>query len=184
MCNFLSGIGFPDGSIKTSDATESHEHLILAFGLKESINLSKNGWVRFEYSPEDIIDMCDITKYRLTIDQVIIPDWVTDEIMESWERKANQLVKGMILLDGEIPILLGGKWIFGGNVIVNSIVNSIIVSMWGGSIKDMWGAINDMRGGSINDMRGGSINDMWGGSINDMWGGSIINDKRNNKEAK
>lgn len=164
MCSFLSGIGFPDGTIKTSDATDSHEHLILAFGLKESDNLSKNGWVRFEYSPEYNADVCDITKYRLNIDQDIIPDWVTEEIKESWERKANQLVKGMILIDGKIPILLGGKWVLGGTVVVNMLVNAVIAHM---------------QNGTINDMRNGTINNMWGGTIKNMRNGTIKNDRRN-----
>jgi hypothetical protein len=172
MCNFLSGIGFLDGSIKTSDATDSHEHLILAFGLKESNNLSKNGWVRFEYHPENNADMCDVTKYRLNIDQDIIPDWVTDEIKESWERKANQLVKGMILIDGEIPILLGGRWVLGGTVVVNSIVNSIIQTMLGNS------QVNEMLGNS-------QVNTMWENSqVNTMLGNSQVNEMLGNSQVK
>jgi len=190
MCNFLSGIGFPDGTIKTSDTTDSHELQIIAFGLNEHDDLTKNGWVRYEYTVDNQNDVCDITKYRLKIDQDIMPDWLTGEITESWERKSNQLVKGMILSGGEIPILLGGKWVLGKNVVVKSVVNSIIVSMCdNSSVKNMYdnSSVKYMYGNSsvINMHGNSSVKYMYdNSSVKYMYGNSSVINMCDNSSVK
>ncbi len=132
MCRFLSAIAFADGDVYTNDATDSHEHLIAALDLDDSGDIEKNKWCRVEYTTEEGKDLVDISRYELRIDQER-PAWITDELEERWARKLRQQAKGMILTTGKKKILLGGKWILGGDVRIDRAFNANIRAMYSSS---------------------------------------------------
>ena len=171
MCQFLSGIGFKNGDVFTSDYTDNHENMIEAWGLKEKFD---NGWVRLEYTSDTLTDL---STYRLNIDESYIPSWVTEEIKEKWERKLKTRAKRMILLVGEINCLLGGKYVVGGDVKINNVISSNIVFCGDNA------SITKVRdNASITDVRdNASIIDVWdNASITDVRGNATITDVRDN----
>jgi hypothetical protein len=171
MCQFLSAIAFADGDVYTNDATDSHERLIAALDLDDSGDIEKNKWCRLEYTTEDSKDLVDITKYRLMIDQEQ-PAWITDELKDKWERKLRQRVKGMILTTGKKKILLGGKWILGGDVKIDCAVNTNIRVMQESS------QVRVMREGS-------QVGVMWGSSqVGVMWEGSQVRVMRESSQVR
>lgn len=123
MSQFLSGFGFKNGDIRISDYTDYHSFMERAWNLKEHPD---NEWVKWEYIS---FVLTDINTYSLIIEETNIPSWVTDKIKEKWERKIKAKLKSMILLDGEYDVLLGGKYVLGGNVKVNTIISSNIISI-------------------------------------------------------
>jgi len=148
MCQFLSGIGFKNGDVITSDYTDRHELLILAYGLRETPAPRDNGWVRLEYTSDT---KTDIDSYKLGIDETDIPSWVTDKVKEKWISKLRVRLKDMIIITGEKEILLGGKYILGGDAKILQAYNVIIVEMWDSSqIGTMWGSsqVSKMYGSS------------------------------------
>ena len=130
MCNFLSAIGFKSGAVFTSEYTDRHDLLVKTHGLHETPAPRDNGWVKLEYTSDTLTD---ISTYKLTIDETDVPSWVTDEIREKWERKMHAIVKRSILLTGEIPCLLGGKYVLGGDVRIEEAHGVWIVAMYGSS---------------------------------------------------
>ena len=184
MCRTFSGVIKQDEEIIMSDYTDTHGYIILANGLKESslVMQGKNGWARFEYYGRNL---CDIKTYKLTIDESTIPDWLTDEVKERLTKRLKEIVKKKILTKGKIPILLGGKWILGGNVIVEKAVGANIILMHGkakvGVLREnsqvgvLWG--NSQVGVLRENSR---VGELWGNSrVGELWGNSrVIKDNR------
>ena len=66
MCNFLSAIVLSNGDVLTApEYTDSHEDLILHFGLENCDNSRCQHFVRVEFTPEKIDDP---DSYTLKID--------------------------------------------------------------------------------------------------------------------
>ncbi len=189
MCDFLSGIVLKNGYLITSDYTDLHGLIAEDAGLKERRVPLDMGWVNVEYTSDNLLD---INTYELKVDESDVPDWFDDSMREKITKKMHRLAKKCILIDGEIPILLGGKWIIGGEVKIQKAVNSLIVQMCGGTLDNMFGGtidimlggtldamfggiINTMKGGTINIMKHGTIDNMWEGTIKTMWDGIINN---------
>ena len=160
MCNFLSGIVLNNGDVITSEYTDSHYLIAEAAGLKERNIPLDMGWVKVEYTSNNLLD---INTYELKLDEEDCPYWFDDAMRENVTAKMHRLAQKCILKEGEIPILLGGKWIIGGEIKIQRSVSSLIVLMNGGTLNAMWG---------------GTLNDMWGGTLNAMRGGTLINDHR------
>ena len=118
MCQFMSGIGMKNGDLHTSIYTDSHEDIIEDLGL----NNNGNQFQRLEYLPQG--DLWDYKKYELEIDGAR-EEWVTDELLEKWERKFITRLKKMII-DSDKNILLGGKYILKGDIVINKLVSSTI----------------------------------------------------------
>ena len=178
MCNFASGIILQSGEVIESEYTDQHELIIEANNLKEATTLpGHNGFIRYEYSGSN---PCDIETYVLHIDEESIPVWFSDHTKERVTEEIKVRTGKRILTKGKIPLLLGGKWVLGGDVEVDRIYNAIIISMHGSSsIGDMHGSssIGDMHeSSSIGDMHESStIGVMHGSSsIGDMYDSSSI----------
>ena len=138
MCNFSSGIILQSGEVIESEYTDQHELIIEANNLKEAATLpGHNGFIRYEYSGSN---PCDIETYVLHIDEESIPVWFDDHMKERVTEEIKVRTGKRILTKGKIPLLLGGKWVLGGDVKVDRIYNAIIISMHGSSK-----VINDSR---------------------------------------
>jgi len=178
MCNFASGIILQSGEVIESEYTDQHELIIEANNLKEATTLpGHNGFIRYEYSGSN---PCDIETYVLHIDEESIPVWFSDHTKERVTEEIKVRTGKRILTKGKIPLLLGGKWVLGGDVKVDRIYNAIIISMHGSSsIGDMYesSTIGDMHeSSSIGYMHGSS-------TIGVMHGSSkVINDSRIKKD--
>jgi len=190
MCQTFSGIGLKNGDIIVSEYTDSHEHLITDNKLKETPPPRDNGWARIEFVSQDN-NYADIESYKLNVEAVNTVSWLTDEISSKWERKFTTYVKSIILTTGNIPILLGGRWILGGNAHVKQVVNSNIAAVSGSAcIGDVCSSahIGDVHGSAhIGDVSDSAhIRDVYGSAhirgvsdsahIRDVYGSAHIGD--------
>jgi len=126
MCNFLSGIVLKNGDLITSEYTDSHDLIVAAAGLKERAIPHEMGWVKVEYTSPNLLNL---ETYELRVDETDTPEWFDDAMRENVAAKMHRLVAKAIITEGEIPILLGGKWVLGGNVIVKETYAATIVEM-------------------------------------------------------
>jgi hypothetical protein len=130
MCNFLSGIVLKNGDVITSEYTDSHDLIAEANGLKERSFPKDMGWIKVEYTSDNLLD---INTYELRVDETDTPAWFDDAMRESVAAKMHRIAQKCILTEGEIPILLGGKWVLGGTANVKRAVCVNIHSLWGNS---------------------------------------------------
>jgi hypothetical protein len=127
MCKWKSGIVTRSGEIYTHWNTDSHEELITYFNLNDK---GLDYLVRVEYSPEDIKDIADVSKYILKVDEGFIPAWF-EEKREHVESEMKQIVERSIKTSGEIELILDGVYILGGESKVNKIKGGRILSICG-----------------------------------------------------
>ena len=180
MCQFLSAVVTAKCDVFTSDVSDSHEDII------EANNLDESKIVRVEYTSDTL---ADITTYKLKIDQDEIPDWWNDGIRDKAERRLCNMARRMILTTGEYNMLLGGKWVLGGDVKVKTIKSALIIEMRGSSrvgtmlgssrVGVMWESsqVGDMRGSSqVGDMRGSS-------RVGEMWESSRVGEMRESSQV-
>ena len=173
MCRFLSGIGFKDGSIRTSDYTDDHQAMIEAWELHETSTPRDNGWVRLEYTSNNLTD---ISVYKLSIDETDAPDWVTTEIRDSWIKKLNTRLKKMILSECNINCLLGGRLVFGKNVVIKRLVNCTVVNAGHSTIEDAGcSTIKDAGYSTIKDAVYSTIENAGYSTIKDAGCSTILN---------
>jgi hypothetical protein len=173
MCVFLSAIVTIDNII-TSDVSDSHELLLQSANLPDD----PGKIVRVEFKSASN-EPTNLESYKLHIDQDEIPDWFESR-KETVERSLHQQVKRMLLNTGKIQCLLGGKWILCGDVKIEKVVSSYIVSMYDSS------QVNKMYGSSqVNEMYGSSqVNEMYGSSqVNEMYGSSQVNEMYNSSQV-
>ena len=169
MCNFLSGIGFKNGDVYTSPYTDRHEYMIADLGLNDNGSALQN-WIRCEYSSHDLTD---INSYQLIIDEPSAPAWVTTELKNQWGKELKSRAEKCILVTGEKKILLGGKWVVGGDVKINNVINSQIVFCGGNASITGVGDNASITGVRDN----ASITGVWGNaSITGVWGNASITD--------
>jgi len=199
MCNFLSGIVLPDGQVITSDYTDSHCDIILSQGIKDD---GKHLPGRPLFAPVECISdggIFDWTTYKLNMDgNCERPMWFDDDMWVAVENTMKTRIKNMIIVTGERDILLGGRWLIGGDAKIKRVISSIILNVGGSaSITNVGGnaSITDVGGNasitnvgdnaSITDVRdSASITNVWdNASITDVWdNASITNDKRKKGE--
>ena len=195
MCRFLSGIAFKNGDVKTSDATDRHEYLIMDADLKD--DGGKRNWVRVEYTSDNLTDL---STYKLIIDDDEISEWVTDNLKDMWTRKLHNRVKRMILVGVNKNILLGGKWILGENVIINTLIGCLIVNAGRSTIKNAghstienawhstienagrstikdagYSTIEDAGRSTIENAGNSTIKNAWNSTIKNAWHSTIEN---------
>ena len=168
MYNFLSGIVLKNGDLITSEYTDSHDLLVLSAGLKERKYPQEMGWIKVKYASDN---PCDIETYELTVDETDTPEWFDSDMREKITAKMHRLVSKCILTEGEIPLLLGGKWVLGGIVNVKQAYSANIICMWGTS------QVGTMRENSQVGMmwETSQVGEMWENSrVGTMWGTSRV----------
>jgi len=168
MCNFLSGIVLKNGDVITSEHTDSHNLIALAAGLVERKLPHDMPWVKVEYISDNILD---IDTYELHLDDTDTPDWFDDAMREVVTAKMHRIAAKCILLEGEIPILLGGKWVLGGTVNVKHAHHANIHSLWGNS------QVGELQGNSqVGVLRENSqVGELWGNSqVGELWENSQV----------
>ena len=177
MCKFKSGIVLRTGKLLHSNYTDSHEHLISLFKIKDH---REGNICRVEFYPEDPKDLDKPEKYALHIDESRTPDWFDEEAQEKTTREMRQIIQGMIV-NGTVNILLSGAYILtdGANVGYTDharliIYGGTITAVCGGTITAVYGGtITDVRGGTITAVCGGTITAVCDGTITAVYGGTI-----------
>jgi len=113
MCQFISGLGLPNGDLITSMFTDSHEDMI------EMHNLNDNhrGFQRLEYVPvkKNVFD----GDYTLKTENYR-EDWATDELMGQWRRKFVTRLKKRIIKENT-KLLIGGSFVLVGRINIESL---------------------------------------------------------------
>ncbi len=125
MCKFKSGIVTRSGEIYTHWNTDSHEEIVSYYGLNDK---GLDYLVRVEYSPEDLKDLADVSKYILRVDENSIPAWF-EEQRERVENEMRHIIERMIKTGGDIDLILDGEYILSGNSKIKKIKGGRILSI-------------------------------------------------------
>ena len=111
MCEFFSGLAFPNGDIQTYDETDEHEPMIAALGLRDTgTPLASRAFARWEFTPpEDLTTIEDLNTWTLRVDESVVPAWWGERESRIREQIEDR-VRRMFVRD-ERQFLIGGKWI-------------------------------------------------------------------------
>ena len=111
MCNFFSGLAFPDGDIQTYDETDEHEPMIAVLGLNDSgTPIASRAFARWEFTPPaDLTTIEDLNTWTLRVDESVVPAWWGERESRIREQIEDR-VRRMFVRD-ERQFLIGGKWI-------------------------------------------------------------------------
>ncbi len=84
MCNFFSGIILPNGTVVTSEFTDSHDDIIVSLGLRDDGALPGHpAFVPVEFTSDTPLN---IDSYKLNMDDNMNrPYWLTDDMWASVE---------------------------------------------------------------------------------------------------
>lgn len=165
MSRFKSAIGLKSGELLHAE-TDDYEDLIEYFNILPD-------FVRLEYTSDDLTDL---KSYKLKIDENEIPDWVTDDTLEKWERKLHRIVKNSFVTEDK-KILVGGRYILSGEITIGKLVNCIIINAGNATIINAGNAIIiDASHSNIQDAGNSIIHRAWWCSNIKNAGNSIIID--------
>jgi hypothetical protein len=200
MCKFYSAIVMRNGDLLHNEHLMSHEDIIRLFNINDSqVNCDK--FVRIEFTPNENIDLPDIEKYKLRVDESFTPDWF-EKHREYITERLKEFVSKRIITTNQ-KILTGGLYVV-KDCVIDKLISAQVIwlqgqvnVMWGNSqVNVMWGnsqvnmmrensQVNEMMGNSqVNEMRGNSqVNVMWGNSqVNVMWGQSQVKTNNSSEE--
>jgi hypothetical protein len=174
MCQYLSALVLENGDIVQSEATDSHEDLILLAGLSDAT--PRPTFVRVEFTADDLLD---IDAYRLKVDQDVTPDWWTTERAEDATARLRRIAEPRILRDVRRAILCGGVYVLAGSATANRVVGARIVQMGdNATVQDVWGnaTVQDVRdNATVRDVRDNA-------TVRGVWGNAkVIDDHRKAK---
>ena len=131
MCKFYSAIITPTGDVLHNENLTSHEDLIALFGLNDD---RPGRFARVEYTSETLYDL---STYTLIVDESVLPDWLTDEMLSNAERKLHQIVKKRII-NKDTDILVGGLYVVCGGATVKYAKRCDIVELHRGTVQKVW----------------------------------------------
>ena len=175
MCKFLSAIVLKNGDLICDPFIDSHEVLIENYNLRDN---NTNNFIRIEYSPNNN-DYFDLTKYKLHIDEISIPNWFTNDLNDIITNRLNNILNKIIIKESQ-DILENRVAILCDGVTVDVVNNCKIIIMYGNSrIKKLMGDsyVNKMFNNSqIDEMYNYSqVNEMYDNSqVNEMYDNSKI----------
>ena len=166
MCNFFSGLGLRDGSIRWDALIDSHSDLFTLFQIPDTTTAHV---VKFELQPpRDDAQLFDIAAWTFKLDEDAAPVWWED-VAAKIEEQARNTVRRMFVIDRTVPLLTNGCWIVGNGGTIHRLLGGRIWRMSGGTLTEM-------SGGTLTAMRGGTLTAMWGGTLTAMRGGTVVKD--------
>ncbi len=175
--NFYKGILLRNGDLLYDENIGLHEDLIDLYNIRD--NTLEPNFVKLEYSPKNVTDLVDISKYELTVDGVL-PEWFEYYKESVTARFRNIVEKRIITTDRKI--LFGGMYVI-KNCHIERVKHATIVYLQG-SIQSIWEGttVCEVRnGGIIGEIRcGGVVNEILdGGIIEEVHFGGIVKKVRN-----
>ncbi|MEN6532736.1 MAG: hypothetical protein ABFD89_03685 [Bryobacteraceae bacterium] len=136
MCRFFSAIATRDGRLLYHDATDSHEHMIRHFGLREGsgAGFGAANFVCLEFIQQNG-KADDPDSYTLTVDESETPVWFDADRRTETISKLKSEIKSMIVTDSR-PFILGGRWILSGKPTIGKLVGATIEYAGNATIED------------------------------------------------
>ena len=129
MCKPISCIVTRDGDIKYNLWTHSHEDLIRIFKLNDTATpRGEPRFARIEFCPDNTLDMGDLSKYKLTIDEERCPEWFDDKMKEKVTDRM-KLIVSEIIISGDADILCGGVYILAKGAKISCLKNAMVLVM-------------------------------------------------------
>jgi len=110
MCNFLSAIVMKNGDVLWHPMIDSHSELAAYHKLRDDDQFRRN-FAKVELLPGD--DWMEPEKWTWEVDEPTRPDWL-DDVEDSAKKRLITIAKGLILDDGNHPLIVDGCWIIGG----------------------------------------------------------------------
>lgn len=146
MCKFYSAIVMRNGDLLHNENLMSHEDIIDLFNINDS-QVNCNKFVRVEFTPSSESDLPDLSKYKLNVDDDLIPDWFENHREYTTERLI-AIVKNRIIT-GKLKLLTGGLYVV-KDAEIGSIKSAIVVYLQNSQVNEMWenSQVNVMRGNS------------------------------------
>jgi len=166
MCKFYSAIVMKNGDLLHNENLMSHEDLIDLFEIKDSqTNCEK--FVRVEFCVGDEKDFADIEKYKLKVDEDVIPKWFEKHREYITSRLKDIVSKRIITTDRKI--LTGGLYVV-KNCVIGKLISATVVYLQGtvqyvdsgGTVQYVYfgGTVQSVReGGTVQSVeKGGTVN--------------------------
>ena len=154
MCQFKSAIVVRDERKKLgfrllmSPWTESHEDLVTIHNLRDN----RLNFARVEFTPESLSTAHQVETYKLRIDEERTPEWFDADMKSAVVEKLSVYIKS-IIVTGDVCLLIGGQFVVGPGVTIETAKSCIINVLAGGTVSDV------RDGGTVrNVLSGGTVN--------------------------
>ena len=170
MCQFKSAIVVRDERKKLgfrllmSPWTESHEDLVTIHNLRDN----RLNFARVEFTPESLSTAHQVETYKLRIDEERTPEWFDADMKSAVVEKLSVYIKS-IIVTGDVCLLIGGQFVVGPGVTIETAKSCIINVLAGGTVR------NVLAGGTVSDVRDG-------GTVRNVLAGGTVNGKTKGKE--
>ena len=175
MCNFFSAIITKDDIIYDPQ-TDAHEDLIEKAGLDDTT--SKPDFVRVEMNPKDgDIFNHDMDNWKFKIDQDLLPDWWTEDFIQSAEERAKQALQdvfGKIFFINVKNAVIKNQRAFLKNSSVEARENSSVEARENSSVKAWGNSSVEARGNSSVVASENSSVEAWENSSVVAWENSSV----------
>ena len=170
MCQFKSGIAVKTDSgvtVLTSPFTDSHEHLVCLYKLKDNGQTNSRNWVRVEYSRKPAGDIFDLDDYQLTLDDNCEPLWWEDRKAEV-ARQMRRVVERAILTAGA-DLRVGEELLVPAGVVLARTLFCRVVAV-AGTVREVG------RGGTVWEVHtGGTVQRVHaGGTVWEVHAGGTV----------
>ena len=133
MCKFKSAIVMRNGDLLHHESLTSHEDLIDFFNINDS-HACCDKFVRVEFTPDDKLNLADVSKYILRVDESVVPDWF-DKYRNAIQQKLTEIVSKRII-SGSHKLLTGGLYVV-KDAQINRLQQAIVVFMQNSSVETM-----------------------------------------------
>jgi hypothetical protein len=165
MCKFYSAIVMRNGDLLHNENLMSHEDIIRLFNINDSqVNCDK--FVRVEFTPDEYSDYPDIEKYKLNVDEEIIPEWF-EKHREYITSRLKEFVSKRIITSDQ-KILTGGLY-----VVKDCIIDKLIIA----TVVFLQGTVQEVcNGGTVQKVcNGGTVQEVWdGGTVQKVLDGGTV----------
>ena len=127
MCSFKSGIYTRDGRLLMSPFTDSHDELLIIFGLTDQNTPECARFVRLEYQPN-----ADYSAFVMKVDELRTPGWFDEEQRQLAESGFAAYIEKISVREPQ-QLLIGGQYLLYDGATVEQVSNCAIVAMLGSS---------------------------------------------------
>ena len=170
MCKFYSAIVLKNGDLLHDVHLTSHEDIIDLYGLND--NTTEN-FVRVEFAPDESSDLPNIEKYKLNVDERVVPEWFEKHREYITERLKDIVSKRIIATNQKI--LTGGLYVV-KDCVINKVKEACVVWLsgtvqkvcyggtvqevcYGGTVQKVYGTVQEVcDGGTVQEVcDGGTV---------------------------
>ena len=187
MCRFKSGIILKTRCVVADGVNDSHSDLLDGLGIEDTEINAMTKFVRVELLPPNNEWWTDPDRWKINIDQDILPDWYKEDkekYNEDFRKEVKEWCNKHVLVDKNIRELKEGYYLLKDcDVVV--LANNAVVVLYNAMVKEMYGnaTVQEMNGNAtVQEMNSNAtVQRMYGNAtVKRMYGNATVQEMNGN----